>query len=267
MALKRLEEQIDTPLFEGGRKVRLTKAGQFTFEQARAVLDYYERAWGAISAFAQNEVGRVDVASVPSVAATLLPEAIRRLRTRSPNLDIEVRDMDSQSVVEAVKKDVAEIGFGTVDREIPGLAISPLLYDSLDLVCNAKDPLTRLKRPIRWKDIKGRVLLANGVCESIRTEEFKEILQSTRLHVHNVTSLIALVSADVGVTILPRLSRPPNDKFVRFLSISDPAARREVSVIVKSAQRLSPAGEAFVKTVRAVIRDLAQTLGIRSEAA
>lgn len=266
MALKQLESDVGTKLFEGERKIRLTKAGQFTLEQARGVLDHYERAWGALRAFAQNQVGRIDVASVPSIAATLLPEAIRRSRQSSPNLEIEVRDMDSRAVLDAVQKNVAEVGFGTVDHPIPGLSISPLFSDNLELVCNAKDPLVRLKRPIRWKDLKDRIFLANGTCENISTPEFREIFRSAQLQVHNVTSLIALVSADVGVTVLPRLSKPPSDRSIRFLTIADATAKREVSTIVKSEQSLSPAGANFVETVRAVVRVQARTLGIRIDA-
>lgn len=263
MALKQLEYEVGTDLFEGERKMRLTKAGQFTLEQARGVLDHYERSWAALRAFAQNQVGRIDVASVPSIAATLLPEAIRRSRKHSPQLEIEVRDMDSRAVLEAVEKDVVEIGFGTVDRTMPGLSMSRLFSDNLELVCNVKDPLARLKRPIRWKDIENRAFLANATCENILTAEFQEIFRRAQLQVHNVTSLIALVGANVGVTVLPRLSRPQNDRSVRFLPVADKTAKREVSAIFKSDQSLSPAGLAFMNTVRAVIRDQADELGIR----
>lgn len=267
MALKQLESDVGTNLFEGERKIRLTKAGQFTLEQARSVLEHYERAWGALRAFAQNQVGRIDVASVPSIAATLLPEAIRRSRQRSPKLEIEVRDMDSRAVLDAVQKDIAEVGFATVDRPVPGLSIAPLFSDNLELVCNAKDPLVRLKRPVTWKDLRGRIFLANGTCENISTPEFQEIFKSAQLQVHNVTSLIALVGANVGLTVLPRLSKPPSDRSVRFLPIADQTAKREVGTIVKSEQSLSPAGSAFIKIVHSVVRDQAQTLGIRIVAA
>jgi DNA-binding transcriptional LysR family regulator len=266
MALKQLERDVGTNLFEGERKGQLTKAGQFALEQARGILDHYERAWGTLRAFAQNKIGRIDVASVPSIAATLLPEAVRRSRQSSPNLEIEIRDMDSRAVLEAVQKSVAEVGFGTFDHPIPGLQISPLFSDNLELVCSSKDSLVRLKRPIRWKDLKNRVFLANGTCKSISTPEFKEVFSAAQLQVHNVTSLIALASAGVGVTVLPHLSKPPGDRSIRFLPVADPTAKRRVSTIVKSEQSLSPAGAIFLETVRAVVRDQAQVLGIRVEA-
>lgn len=263
MALKQLENEVGADLFEGERKMRLTKAGQFALEQARGVLEHYERSWAALRAFAQNQVGRIDVASVPSIAATLLPEAIRRSRESSPKLEIEIRDMDSRAVLEAIQEDVVEIGFGTLDRTVPGLSISPLFSDNLELVCNSKDPLTRLKRPIRWKDIENRAFLANATCENILTPDFQKIFRRAQLQVHNVTSLIALVGANVGVTVLPRLSRPQNDRSVHFLPVADRTAKREVSAIFKSDQSLSPAGAAFLNTVRMVIRDQADALGVR----
>src|SRR5689334_2705408 len=73
MTLKQLENDIGAPLLEGERKSNLTDVGRAVLEEARAVIAHYDRACAAITTFAGDFVGRCDIASVPSVAVTLLP--------------------------------------------------------------------------------------------------------------------------------------------------------------------------------------------------
>lgn len=263
MTLKQLEAAVGSPLFEGDRKSRLTKAGTFVLDRARELLDHYDRSWATVLAYARNRIGRIDVASVPSVAGSILPEAIRLTRRVSPNVEIDVRDMDSPAVLDAVRNGIVEIGFGTMYRPVPELTGSPLFSDGLELVCSPGDPLARSRRPVQWRQVRNRTFLANGVCKGIETPEFREILSAAQIQVHNVTSLLALVRAGVGVTVLPRLSKPANDQSIRFLAVADPTARRQVSVIVRNERNISPAGAAFMETVRLVAQKSARDLGIR----
>ena len=76
MALTQLERNIRATLFERDRKSALTPVGRFTLETARAQLTGFERCVRSIYAFARNEVGRLSIAWVPSVAQTLMPDLI-----------------------------------------------------------------------------------------------------------------------------------------------------------------------------------------------
>ncbi|MDQ0512634.1 LysR family transcriptional regulator [Ancylobacter amanitiformis] len=250
--LKQLEEAVGAPLFEGDRKNRLTPLGRLVHEEARDLLEHYERSCAAIRAYSANEVGHVHVACVPSVAVALLPEVIRHLRRAPRPIEIEVRDMDSVSVTEAVVAGVVDVGVANGASQMAGGQFTPLFSDPLDLVCRAEDPLAALDRPISWDDLAGRVFLAHRGYGAIRDKRFRAIAGQAQVTVRNVLSLLALVKADVGVTLLPRLCGQPNDQALRFLPVNDLQARRVVGLVERGARMPSPAATLFAHALRSV---------------
>ena len=103
MSLKQLEEEVGGALFQGERKNELSELGRLVFEEARGLLSHHARTSAAIMAFATDRVGRCDLASVPSVAVTLLTETIAEVRRRGFSFDIHVRDIDSTAIIDAVE--------------------------------------------------------------------------------------------------------------------------------------------------------------------
>ena len=77
--------------------------------------------------------------------------------------------------------------------------------------------------------------IANGLCHQITDERFQPILAAARLTVRNTASLLGLVQAGVGLTLLPRLVALPGFGDLSFLQlrsafgapvgVDDPAAR------------------------------------------
>lgn len=260
--LKQFEQAVGAPLFVGDRKNRLTPLGRLVHEEARDFLDHYERSCAAIRAYSANEIGQVHVACVPSVAVALLPDVIRRLRQAPAPIEIEVRDMDSLSVTEAVMAGVVDVGVANATSEAGGAQFTPLFSDSLDLVCRADDPLAALHRPVTWDDLSGRTFLANRGYGAIRDRRFQAIAEQAQVTVRNVLSLLALVKADVGVTLLPRLCRQPGDGALSFLPVADPQARRVVGLVERGSRMPSPAATLFAQALRGVLVEKGAALGL-----
>src|SRR5579883_1047803 len=125
MTLKQLEDDVGAPLFEGERRGELSPVGRIVLEEARAMIAHYDRACSTMTTYAANRLGRCDVASVPSVAATLLPRAIARARAEGAAFEIHVRDSDSGAIVEAVENGVVEIGLCVLASRRPQLTFAP----------------------------------------------------------------------------------------------------------------------------------------------
>ncbi len=66
--------------------------------------------------------------------------------------------------------------------------------------------------------------------------------------VYNVLSLLALVRANIGITILPKLSVSEPQADVGFVPIDEPDATRTVGVITRAGEVLSPATAALLKS-------------------
>ncbi|MGE3872632.1 MAG: LysR family transcriptional regulator [Parvibaculaceae bacterium] len=263
MTLKALEADIGAPLFETDRKNRLSKAGTFVLAQARELLSHHERSVAAIKAFAGNQAGRVDLACVPSVATSVVPGVLLRFRQSHPGVEINVRDADSPSVAEAVESGKVALGVASLRRSRPDLHFEALFEENLGIICRADDPLASAAAPVAWADLHDRTFLGNGISSMIEAPEFASLMSGAPIVVYNVLSLLALVRAGVGITVLPRLSIAAANEGLAFVPLRDRSARRTVGLITRSIERYSPAEAAFVRQLRLTLQEKAAGLGIR----
>ena len=252
LVLKQLEESLGKALFEGDRKSKLTPLGAFTLEQARRQLHHFDYTLHNIERFARNEMGHLAVASVPSAANRLLPEVIRRFQRQWPNVELEVHEMDSVGVRDALQRREVEIGLVSDSR--PGDPETCLLRDQFGVVCSAQNPLSQRRKPIAWQELKNENLIANRLCHLIDDTEFRELLEDARLRVHNTGSLLALAAADVGVTVLPALAVPDNASGIAFVAVQGPVHARYIHMLVNSD------APPLVETWRQLLRDVAGQL-------
>jgi LysR family transcriptional regulator, carnitine catabolism transcriptional activator len=260
MTLKKIAGEAGGGLFEGERKSKLTPLGHILLEEARELVEHHERSCATIRAFSVTQVGRADVACVPSVAAAFLPAALARLNDAASGMQIQVRDMDSRAVVDAVSTGAVEIGFASFTGPVPGLKFIPLLTDRLDVVCRSHDPLARHAQPIEWRALATRPFLANGSYHSLRTPAFQALAARSTTHVRNIISLLAMVEAGIGITVLPRLCRPQAPLDVSFLPVSDDKAQRVVGLLARADRAYIPATRRLIEAMLDVIAERADEL-------
>jgi LysR family transcriptional regulator, carnitine catabolism transcriptional activator len=261
MTLKQLELEIGAPLFESERKSALSNVGRVVLEEARGMLAHYERACAAMTTFATDRLGRCDIASVPSVAVTLLPRAISRVRQAGGLFDIHVRDIDSSAIVDAVENGVIEIGLCVLANKRPELTFEALFREPLDFVCRADHPLTKKKGPLKWTQLEGCSLILNGSVSALELPEVSRLAANSKLIASNVNSNLAMVEAGLGVTILPRLCRWKCGHQVRFLPLADTAVSRTVGWIAKEGRGLQPATAKLLNCIRELTRECAREFG------
>ena len=262
LALKTLEAEVGVPLFESGRKNRLSTAGQVVLAEARALLSHHERSVAAIRAFARNQAGRVDLACVPSVATAVLPVMLPAFRDSHPGVEINVYDADSPSVARAVEMGQVAFGVASLRRARPELRFEPLFQEGLGIVCRSDDRLAKTKAPVAWRDLRDRTFIGNGISRAIESPEFAASIAEPSIVVYNVLSLLALVRTGVGITVLPQLSIAAWHEGLAFVPLSEPSARRTVGLITRSIERNSPAAGVFIDMFRGVLREKASELDI-----
>ncbi len=262
MALKTFEEELGVQLFQSERKNRLSPTGLFVRDRANDVLSHYERAISSMQAFVRNQTGRVDLACVPSVAVSILPRVLLEFRAKYPGVEIDVHDADSPTVVEAVETGKVGLGVASIRREQPDLRFEPLFKDALGIVCRADDPLAQRRGPISWDMLHERTLLGNGISGLIDSTQFAKLISEAPITVYNVLSLLALIRAGVGITVLPRLSLPASESDLAFVALRDPLARRQVGLLSRTSEVASPAMEAFARELRGTVRAVADELDV-----
>lgn len=258
MMLKQFEEHLGAPLFETERKSRLTALGIFTLDQATRELDHFERTVAAIEHFSRAKAGFVRVAAVPSVAEAILPNVVREFRRDHPDVQIDIRDMDSAAVLRELEKERVDFGLATASGADASIAREQLFSDDFGVVCHPDHPLTKEAQPIDWRALDRWTFIGNGICRHIADEGFQRTFTSSRLMVRNTTSLLAMVRAGIGVTVLPRLAVHHAEDQLAFLPVSDPEARRRIDILRRRHQALTPAAELFEAATRHAAKEVIQ---------
>jgi len=246
MSLKQLEDLVGGALFESDRKSQLTELGAFFLETARGQLTSYDRAMASVQAFAKGEIGRVEVACVPSVASHLLPDVIQAFMSKWQRVELDIRDIDTAAVVRAILRGTVEVGIAGRPRT-DMVTFTPLFHDRLLLVCPDSSEVNAHDGPVAWQDIKGQNILANGIMASSKHPEIQALNDGANLMVRNTTSLLALIKSGAGVTILPELSLPKHAEGFRVHALAADNLNRDVGTIHKKGTSLSPAAKAFLE--------------------
>ncbi len=249
MMLRQFEDHVGAPLFESARKSRLTPLGEMALIEARRELAHFDRTVASIEGLSRAELGHVRLAVTPSVAQVIMPPILREYRTAHPGVRIDMRDTDSASVQRELMSERADIGMASL-RHIPGFERELIFSDRFGVVCPVDHPLATNWSELTWADLDGVDFIANGLCANIHDEGFAPILDASPLMVLNTASILSLVRAKVGVTILPELAVLPEFLDLEFLPLVDSKARREVWMVTPPTHMLTPAAKALTTAIR-----------------
>lgn len=248
MMLKQLEDHLGAPLFETGRKARLSPLGELIYEEARREITHFENSLSIIEGLARSEFGYLRLAVTPSVAMTLLPDVMVLFTRNFPQVQVDIRDMDSSSISRELTRGRVDIGIGTLP-EIEGMKRQELFSDAFGVICHKDHEIARNKALVTWQDIDGHTLIANGLCELIEDPDFRPILGKSRLMVRNTVSLFGLIKAGVGISVLPRMAVPQTQNDITFLPMTKEKTLRRVHVVSHASNQLMPAAREFLKLI------------------
>lgn len=245
MTLSQLETDLGGPLFERDRKSALTALGRFVREVAQVMIRDHDRGIEIIQAYAQNRTGKLRLATVPSIATHLLPALLRGFASARPQAEIELVDTDSGQVLERLMTGEADFGICGTPPGDTALLFRPLFEDPFRVVCASGNRLALLGRPVRWSDLRGEELILNEASRVIPAEDYTALARHARLTMRNMTSLLAMVQAGMGVTLLPALACASLPGRLTSLQLADGSSRRVVGTVTRAGVAESPLTRAF----------------------
>lgn len=257
MTLKQLEEELGGTLFETDRKRNLTNLGEYVLNIALEMLHQHDQGLDLIERYAKGKSGRLRMASVPSVAALLLPKLLRGFLLDSEGADIDLVDTDSVSVRDAVASGRADIGIASAGQGMEGLKSEVLFSDQLYVICRRDNKLASQTSMIEYSMIATEALIMNETLIQLDHPEFLEIASRSHLKVRNTLSLLAMVSAGAGITILPGLAKVSLDENLIALPLADENCARQVCLLTSAQRTPSPLVEQMSVHLRTHLPDMA----------
>ena len=207
--IKEMEQTLGVALFErGARQVRLTRAGENLIQRTRIILGAVDELSDVARAFDQRALSRLKLGIVPTIAPYLLPICIRALSAHNPGLDLHVRET-------LTPKLLAELADGKIDAAIVALPTSeptllefPLFSEEFVLV----RPKADADKPVPDGEALQKMrllLLEEGHCFRDQALAFCNAYTSLPregLDGSSLTTLVQMVGADIGVTLIPQMA-------------------------------------------------------------
>ena len=241
----KIETQLGFRLFDRTtRSLLLTSDGRDLAAVAEDLVRDFEVALGGIAARSAGKRGRVSVAVLPSVAATILPGALRAFVKEYPEVDIAIHDVLQDRAVALLRNGVVDFAVTTQAASYPELQFEDLGSDPFFLVCKRNHPLTA-KKAVAWRELAAFPFIALSSTTSVRRFAEAAMGQSDvmirpRYEVEQILSAVTLVAAGLGVTALPALTLSMfNNRGLVMRSLIEPAIQRRMGVLTLKERTLS----------------------------
>ena len=243
MMLSQFEGHIGAPLFETDRKNRLTTLGALVLAESHRATDAFSRSLEAIERHRKSTAGTVRIATVPSVAVSILPDILTAFRQSHGAVRLEISDMDSAAVSQRVKFGEADIGIvsASLDAKTAGEQIAK---DTLGIVCRTGGPIAQSGKAA-WEALALEPFIANPLCALVDLPLVTEIREQCSLDVRNTSALLSFVRNGLGATILPQSALAAEAAGLTFIIPKGPAFARALLKIKSPDRILSPVGQAF----------------------
>ena len=257
IAIRRLEQEMGTPLLERSQKVPvLTEAGQIVYDYAQRILGLRNEVSQAIQDLQNLKTGRVRVGANESTSLYFLPELILTFRERFPNIKVEIfRQVSSRLPRELLdrKIDFGLMAFEPVDRELEAF---PVLKDELVLIMSPKHPLAD-RSAVRVKELGNESFVAHNVNSGSRVKVIETFArQHTPLNISlelaTIETIKRFVEKRVGVAFVPRMC--VREELARGVLVSVPVRglthNRTLWAAHRRGTHFSPAAAAFLDLLR-----------------
>lgn len=230
VAIRRLEEELGTQLFERESKgVRLTAAGQAALPAARAALDKAREVRDAVRLGRGGEIGRISVGFIGSAISSVLPRTIPTFRQRYPKVELQLEEMTSTSIADALISREIDVGFVRLPLTQPAnLNVRLVEKDHLVVGLHSSHPLAK-RTAIKLHDLADEPLILNGPVSVLRSvvmlachaEGFTPQIAQEATQVQTVLSL---VQSGLGVALVPAGMARIAPEGVQLLPLSQPLA-------------------------------------------
>jgi len=255
--IRQLEEWLGVRLFDRNkRQVVITPAGRDLLPLLERVLTDLETVKNAGQELAGIKRGMVAIATLPSVAADILPIAILRFHAEYPDIDVRVSDVFAEQIFHLVKQENVDFGISSKPGSDKELEVEDFLKDPLCVLFPEKHFLSKNPEPT-LRDIAVWPLILPTRENSTRTlidQAIEKEELNTRLSCEagHVTTAIGMVRAGLGVSIVPASVVGQTNEGVRMAPIHTPGLIRNIGIIRKRNRSMSPAASHFIEALKTV---------------
>ncbi|BBL79032.1 LysR family transcriptional regulator [Rubrobacter xylanophilus] len=209
--IKQLERELGVRLFDRtSRGVRLTEAGELLLEEVRRLFVQLDQTTRLIQRVGHGEVGRLALGFVPSATNEVLPPILREFTSRFPGVELFLREMRPDMVVQRLHEQQIDAGFLFLPLEDAALHVECISREPLVLALPESHPLAS-RRQVRLQEVSEEPFilparypmpgLYGQVTEACRAAGFEP--KAVQKDVWLMQTIVGLVAGGIGVALVP----------------------------------------------------------------
>jgi DNA-binding transcriptional LysR family regulator len=252
--IRALEDELGVPLFDRvGKKIVMTQAGTLFLEHCIQMVRHLQNTQDALAEFRNDQRGKLVIGVLPSDLDYRLTPLLVHFHAHFPKVKLKV--VSSIYVLNQVLDNEVDIGIELTSISDDRLVRIPLCSEEYVLVVSENHAWAE-RNEIGIKELRdiqtvmfpegftGRELV-DGYCRKYG------FTLNTIMETSSATSIISLVKANVGGTVLPYpLIKAMNEPTLRIIRITDDAPYRHFEIIHRSDRYLTQSAKAFIdKTI------------------
>jgi DNA-binding transcriptional LysR family regulator len=251
--IQRLEAKVAGPLLTRGyRGVTLTPAGEILRDRARNLLREAEIAEQMVRLAVRGKAGLLRIGFGIASLGAGLPDILTRFRQHFPEVQVAMRDMSTPDQIEALEQGEIDVGFVRLPVERPELVTLPVLEEML---------VAAIPRGMSYR--KGLSSLHDEpfvvISRSVSASFFDHLVQTCRAagfsprivqEVNELFTVLNLVQAGVGVSLVPRSTRLMRVPGVRLLAPGVPEAKWKIGLAWRKLDQSDALVRSFISLAR-----------------
>lgn len=256
--LKKLEEELGCVLIERStRQVLFTPLGHQVVVMAREVLLTVDNIYNAAKACDDPFSGEFHVGLIPTVGPFLLPILMPVLGQEFPAAQFYLYELKTKELIERLLKgELDAVILAKLDWSHPVHEIS-LYSESMKLAVGSKHKALQHTDNVQLSILENQSVLmledghclreqALGVCFAAGANE------DDRFKATSMDTLLHMISAGVGMTLIPELACNSKVPGVSYFSFDEPQPTREIVMLIRNHTTRKTALDTFAKCISGV---------------
>ena len=265
--IKKLEDELRVVIFDRTKQpVLLTDAGQMVIEHAKIILQQAATIKNIEADMGGELQGDLRIGIIPTLSPFLLPLFLNDFLIRHPKMRIFIKETTTDEILAQMDNGKFDIGIIATPLKGEGFTVRRLFYERF-VVYVSKEEKQIMKKFILAEDIDIRrlLLLEEGHCLRSQLINLCELrkkghaVSNFEFEAGSIDSLIRMVDANNGITILPELSvvNFDIDRLDQIHEFKPPVPVREISLLTTKYFVKKKMKEAFAN---AIIKAVEKTL-------
>ncbi|RFB31838.1 LysR family transcriptional regulator [Brevibacillus sp. VP] len=253
-AIARLEEELNTPLFERkGRNIVLNQYGELFLKRVERAIQEIEEGKQEIQDLINPDHGKIRIAFLHSLGIEVVPEFIRSFRVQYPQVSFHLHQASMGQIVEQLKTGLIDIALFSMLEPIDEVHWEPLITEELFLIVSKTHPLAN-RTQIELQEIANEPFICFKQGYGLRTLTDTLCRQAgftpdITFEGEEIATIAGLVAVELGVSLVPDVNVLDKSK-ISLLRVLDPACKRTIGLAWKEKRYLSPVARRFISFVK-----------------